>query len=41
MTVWTSSELDKIEAADELEIAGLRQDGQAAKVKNHLGCPDW
>ncbi len=27
MTVWTSSELDRIGAADELEIASLRRDG--------------
>ena len=27
MTAWTTDELDKIEAADELEIASLRRDG--------------
>ena len=33
MTAWTNSELDKIEAADELEIAGLRQDGSLRKSR--------
>ncbi|MDP9234703.1 MAG: DUF2255 family protein [Actinomycetota bacterium] len=27
MTAWTADELDRIEAADELEIASLRRDG--------------
>ena len=27
MTAWTSSELDKVDAADELEIASLRSNG--------------
>jgi hypothetical protein len=27
MTAWTTDELDKIDAADELEIASLRRDG--------------
>jgi hypothetical protein len=31
MTVWTSEELTRIEAADELEIASLRDDGTLRK----------
>jgi hypothetical protein len=31
MTIWTSDELNKIGAADELEIAPLRQDGTLRK----------
>ena len=31
MTVWTRDELDRIGAADELEIAGMRRDGSLRK----------
>ena len=31
MTAWTSDELDKIGAADELELASLRRDGTLRK----------
>ena len=31
MTTWTSSELDKIAAAEELQIASLRRDGTLSK----------
>jgi hypothetical protein len=33
MATWTSSELDQIAAADELEIASLRQDGTMRKSR--------
>ena len=33
MTTWTSSELDRVGAADELEIASLRQDGTLRKSR--------
>lgn len=33
MTAWTNSELDKIGAADELEIASQRQDGALRKSR--------
>ena len=33
MTAWTSSELDRIEAAEELEIASLRRDGTLRKSR--------
>lgn len=33
MTAWTSSELDRIETAEELEIASLRRDGTLRKSR--------
>lgn len=33
MTAWTSSELDRVGAAEELEIASLRQDGTLRKSR--------
>ena len=41
MTKWTADELEKIETADELEIASLRSDGTLGSTKeDDLGGED-
>jgi hypothetical protein len=39
MTDWPSDELEKIAAADELQLASARPDREAAKAGDDLGRP--
>jgi hypothetical protein len=37
MTVWKSSELDRVDTAEELEIASLRRDGSLRSSRTIIG----
>ena len=39
MTTWTSEELRKIDAAEELELASVRRNGRLRNPRDHLGRP--